>query len=312
MNLRQQILICVLENDVCIDTSEIPYLAKSLTSYLEEVGLTYHKEAEIDEAGRARIKGKIEERKFQEEHLDEIIDTLKGNGLVNVLSYVLTDEKYRCSRFGPSNEQCEYCNKEYIEGGISNEEQKEQWCDGVDAKDLHDLSCHPDTFVNKFGNLRKIHRLVCDAKDYTPVFISHPEIMLELNAWAHAYGDYLNARGEAFGFWMDYRGGVDLWHEEEEIEESLELKRLQEKEILLHEKEHELEAKAKQSVKVLQRKYDTIRGVETDESVPDWKIRNFWSDQLMIFNIYQINAPKLLTQFSEQEIAENPVKLYRI
>jgi len=200
------------------NTTNVLFVAKTVIEYLEEVGLSIHHELGIDEYGRNRVKYKLNEREFQEQHQQEVIDALKGNGLVKVLSFALTDETYKVNGFGMCYEPCEHCKQNYIEGTIYRPDMDEQYFQGVNGYDLHALANHPETYVNEFDSFRKIHRLLSDVKDHIPVFISNPEILPELFAFVKIFDKYIAADAKSFDFWMNTSGGISSY-EEEEIED---------------------------------------------------------------------------------------------
>jgi hypothetical protein len=256
------------------------------------------------------VKSKKEEREFQEENISQIIEALQGDGLMNLLSYLVTqEEKYGLERFGESPEPCRICGERYIFGRVYRADKKENVFKGFDAADLHHLAKHPETFINKYGNLRRIYDTLSDAEGHEAVFVSHPDIMPEFNAFAAVYSEYLDASGKAFDFWMETEGGIR--REEEEIEDSPELQALQAKEKELNANEEAREKKASKALRELQDKYDRLTGTKNAEGKKDWQIRKFWTTQIMLFNIYHITAPKLLTEFAGQHIMEEPVKLYK-
>ena len=291
------------------DTSEVLSIAHSLTRYLQEVGLSFHTEVELDEHGRARVKSKLEERAFQEEHWKEVTEALGGSGLMNLLCFALSDKRYEKFRFGESREPCEVCKKPYISGNLYRPDLREQWCDGVEGEDLHAIAEHPQTYVNKFGGFKRIQRLVqdCRGANYSPPFLAHPEIMPEFNAFSKAFKEYMHAQGQGYDFWESTEGGIRA--EEEELQDDPELARLRAKKIRLNLIEMTAEKRAHDAAIALQRKYDTVSGNKTAETQEGWKITSFWADQLMVFDICRVTAPKLLTQFSGQYVMENPAKL---
>jgi hypothetical protein len=289
---------------------ELPIIAHSLVNYLNEVGVPMHQEIMLGEGGRAQVETKIKERNFQEAHIGEIVSALQGNGLVKFLSYFITQrDKYSLWRFGEAMEPCEVCGLNYVGGNVSSTERKEQWCDGFHAEGLHHLSHHPHTYKNTFGQLEKIYLAMQDAEDHTPVFIEYPDIMPEFNAFAKAYNEHITVEAEGYNFWESTRGGINA--EEEEIEDDPMLQRLLQEETEINNRCREQESKMQDAVQALQKKYDTLRGETTPEDTEEWKIRNFWANQLMIFGLYQIESPKQLTEFAGQELMEKPVKLMR-
>jgi hypothetical protein len=276
--------------DTCIDWAGVPFIAGMLMNYLEEVGLAYRKEAEIDEGGRAIINQKLKDREFQQENLDAVISAVKAKGLANILSSIesgvrnhkvidgwhIIDYDFR---WQVDWEPCSHCGRRYIYGSIWRYG-KEQEYEGVKAKDLHDLAYHPETFVNKLGNLRKICRLLSEVKDAeTPVFISMPEIMPEMKAFVEAYHSYLET-----GRMMDVQ---TYPFEEEEIEDDPKLKAYIEHDRALGKKVNELDLQVDAAAEVLKKKYELMRGIKTD--------RKFWQDQRSYFLIYQTCSPELLS-----------------
>jgi hypothetical protein len=288
--------------------AEVLFIAQTLMKYLEDVGVGFRHELTIDESGRRQVQEKLEDRLFQKEHMGEILTSLQGAGLVKVLSYALTEKLYHKKWFGEASESCEHCGKKYIGGKLYRPDLNEQWCDGIECEDLHTLSQHPETFVNKFGNLKKIHRLLSEAKDYIPVFLSNPEILPELNNFAQAFCDYVAARSESYDFWFETEGGVNC--EEETLAESPELQALVQKEKELNSKGKLLESRCNEVTMTLQKRYDAILGQKTAEKTPIWKYKNFWSTQLMIYDIYKTAAPNLLAAMNADSL-NLPIKLQR-
>ncbi|MBI2106441.1 hypothetical protein HYT57_00500 [Candidatus Woesearchaeota archaeon] len=291
---------------------EVPFIAKTLIGYISDVGLPFHREISLDEEGRAVIRKKIEDREFSTNHLSEIIKSLQGDGLPQVLSYVLSDNRYHLWNFGESQRPCETCGGRYIGGKIYRPDLSEQWINGVNAEDLHALAIHPLTFRSRFDNLRKIHRLLEEAEEHTPSFIEYPEIMPEFTTFAQTYQEYLHAEGEDYAFWEGTRGGIR--EEEEELEDNPELKRLKDEETELCRRKYEAMDTAWNSAVKLQERYDQLSGKGTRKDAKVDEIVLHWSNQLMIFGIYQASAPKLLTanirNYEGSELESTRLNLY--
>ena len=182
-----------------------------------------------------------------------------------------------------------------MDGFVYNKEKREQSFDGVNAGELHALAEHPETFTNKFGNLKKIYDMINEAKDYaSPVFASHPEIMPDFADFIKKFKEEVNARGEAYNFWENTQGGIRA--EDEEIKENPRLKKLKEEQMILYRKEAKMEDICTESAIKLQEKYDATSGNKTDPKTSVGRIKKFWTDQMMIYDIYQKSAPKLLAE----------------
>jgi hypothetical protein len=290
--------------------SELPVIASTLVGYLNEAGVPFHHEVMLGEGGRAQVKRKTKQREFQAEHLGEVVTALQGNGLVRFLSYLITQQgKYHMKSFGEANDPCEVCGRNYMGGIISSPERGEQWCDGFYGENLHHLAHHPHSFRNKSGQLEKIYLAMKDAEDHEPVFIQYPGIMPEFNAFAKAYLEHVHEESEGYQFWEATCGGINA--EEEELEDNPELRMLRDEEFAINSRCAEAESRMYAAAQVLQEKYDSLRGERLPEDTPMWKLRSFWGAQLMIFGMYQIEAPNQLAEFAGQELMEKPVRLFR-
>jgi hypothetical protein len=299
----------IVKNENHASSEEVPFITKTLIDYVRDVGLPIHTEVNLDESGRYAIKKKIEDREFAKENLEQIIQSLKGQGLPKALSYALKPES-KCSlwNFGESPKACEDCGKNYVTGNISRPDLHEQWCEGFNAKNLHDLSYHPQTFRFEFDNLRKIHRFLSEVSEYQFPLFEQPEIIPEFKEFAKAYEEYLHAGRKSYNFWESTCGGINA--EEEEIQDDPELRGLRDKEKELYKNEKNSRDKAEETAIKLQIKYDNLKGIKTESEKDINKIMNFWSDQIMVYGIYQTSAPNLLT-FQGQETLGDIVKLYR-
>jgi len=290
---------------------DLTLVLKSLTDYLSDVGLAFHVEADINETGRNRIEYKKREREFHEENFGPIAHALQGENLAKLLCSIIEDERYHFWNFGISREPCKVCGRDYYTGIASRPDLKEQWSDGIWAGDLHEIAFHPNTFINKGYNLRKIHHALMDTKEApTPAFITHPGVIDNLYTFAKAFKEYSGASAKAFEFWESTQGGVHA--EEEELEDNPRLKKLADKEHNLYQAESNLEKKANDAVIALQKKYEQLGGEKVkDHKKNAAKLSNFWNRQLMMFEIYKLNSSKLLSSFTGHPINNLPIKLYR-
>ncbi|MFH1210457.1 MAG: hypothetical protein V1645_00940 [archaeon] len=289
---------------------DLALVLKSLTDYLSDVGLAFHVEADINEAGRNRIEYKKREREFQEENFESVVKSLQGENLAKLLCSIMEDDRYHFWNFGVSREPCKVCGREYYDGIASRPDLKEQWCDGFMGEDLHHIASHPHTFINKGYNLRKIHHALMDTKEApTPAFITHPGVVDNLYAFAKAFKEYSGASSKAFNFWYNTQGGVH--EEEEEIEENPELKRLADEEHNLYKAESDLEKKAHEAAIALQTKYEELGGKKIKNHKKNVaKLSSFWNRQLTMLEIYKLNSSRLLLGFTGHPINDLSMKLY--
>jgi hypothetical protein len=290
-----------------LPTSEPLSVGKSLVDHLRGMGLGVYQKVETDETGRSVVEYKLREREFQSEHIGGVIESLRGDGLVRILSHVLMDDKYSLTEFGEPREPCAHCGQIYIGGGIYRHDKGDQWINGEGiAYDMHALTKHPETFVNRGGNLRRIYDMISDASGHEVVFLSNPELMEEFSAFSKAHQAYVNASNAGFEFYLNHQGGVSLYHDPEEIEEDPELKRLDDEQKRLYETEKVAEVNYNRAAWTLQSKYEELAGIEPDGTLTDSNVTHFWSSQLTLFNLYRTVSPKLLTEFSGQKIMEDP------
>lgn len=276
------------------EKTQAVFVSNTLRRYLNDVGLAYHEETDLDEGGRALSKAREDDRTFYRENIEAIVNSLKAN-LVKVLCFAFAGGKYDAREFGESNKPCETCGEKYFTGHIY--PKGGDWMKGFYAANLHHLAKHPKTFVNEFGELRKIHALLCAAEEYTPLFLKHPEIISEfiseLALFSGLFSEYVTARSRAFGFWCDYQGGISMY-EKEEVEDSPELKAMSRKEKRLNAREKKAEKIAAAAAQELLNKYGHLIGDEIKK--PYFNAMTYWADQIMLINIYQVCAPKMLTQ----------------
>lgn len=267
------------------------FVGKSLTSYLEFVGVGYHTEIDVDENARNEINKKKEEREFQKGHFVEVLDTLKDGGIANVLSHILVNNKYHLRGFGESDKPCEHCGKPYFNGVISfrNEHSNIDFY----AYHFHDLACHPHTFVNSFDSFRKVYRIVKESEGHVPVLIEYPELVPLFDEFAKAFDEKVKSDKLGYDHWEMTHGGIDA--EPEELEDNPGLKRLVEDEYDLNETSRRDEERVNDLALKLQKRYNDLTG-KKEEKKETYEIVNFWSDQILLLNIYQVSAPKLLPE----------------
>jgi hypothetical protein len=127
------------------EPGQILEIAPAILAYIDELGIPKHVDVVFDESSRDLAEHKKEQRKFQEEHLDEIVSALQGQGLVKVLSFVVTDKDYSLHSFGPSREPCEHCGQTYFQGEINKITPGSGDKNRVWAHELHALANHPQT-----------------------------------------------------------------------------------------------------------------------------------------------------------------------
>lgn len=288
-----------------IRLEELPVIAKTLVNYLEEVGLDFHYENNLDEAGRASLATKLEDRKFQRENMPEILKSLEGDGLIRVLSYFLTNKEYESESFSESYAPCEHCKKKYITVNAYNPK-VDRYQFGVRGGDLHVLANHPMTFVNKFGNLQKIYRAIKESKDHKPPVIYIPELEKELREFAETFDDSVEANTHASNFFIDWQGSLSSY-EQEEIEDSKELQELIAKQDKLTADEKKYRAISDEKLTALHEKYMKLTGDCSLKGEEIYKIRSFWTDQLLLYKTYQLSSPKLLTTKGCKYLLDLPV-----
>ncbi|MBW3010861.1 hypothetical protein KY326_01440 [Candidatus Woesearchaeota archaeon] len=274
------------------------WIAYTVKGYVEDVGLGIHAEVDIDEHGRAEVKRKLEDRAFFRENIEWVKEQLKGPRLLELFLRLDQHEKYDSFRVGKSYQPCEHCGQDYIDGGYYLK-REEQWIDHVFGKDMHALSCHPETYVERWGTLRKIVRMIKDANEVEnpvkPIIFEYPELMPEFEAFALAYDAEMSAGAKGYAFWESTCGGINA--EEEELEDNEELRKLCEEERRLNHNEWEAMARCAEALEALQAKYDSIQRegkieVPTDE---DWKVKYFWATQVFYLQLYKLCQHKLLT-----------------
>ncbi len=291
--------------------AEVFEAARNIYEFFEENGVGLYLEPEIDESGRESAREKLEDRVFSKRHKEEIVTALHGQGLVKLLSFALMDSRkeegqYRVSDFGARS--CPNCHGNFIDGSVYRPKVGEQAYSGVHGRDLHALAEHPTTFVHKFGNLQRIHHLMMDVQDYVPEFISHPEILPDLYEFIEAYTKKANAESKAMDFWQSTcGGGLRGRYEAEEIEEDPELRALIAEERKLNDTERRLSGRCYDAAERLQARYEQIIGVPPDPNPNIVRTFNFWANQMMVYEIYQTCAPKLLMASSDSPY--RPIKI---
>ena len=283
-----------VKNDKDASSEECPLLAHALASYVADLGLPFHQEVDLDETGRAALVKKEKNRIFYRDHFSGITEALGGEGLPKALSYVLFDPRYRLQNFGVFRDPCEDCGQPYVWGNIFRPDLDEQYFEGIRAEDLHALAEHPYTFTFKHGNLRKIHRLLGDVKDYQPSFLMHPEIMPSFHEFAFAHQEYVDASSDSYSFWESTCGGIRA--EDEEFEDNPELRSLRDEEERIGRVEDEAFQRVSAAALRLQQQYDELQRTSSDFSLGSSSLISSWADQVMVYNIYQATAPRLLTE----------------
>jgi hypothetical protein len=266
-------------------------IAKSLIRYLDDVGLPYHVETDLDESARAQVQKKIEDREFYAEHFENIRDTLRPENLAEILCGVLVDERYGHFRLGSAQTECSVCGEHYMQGRVYRKDLHEDRIEGVDLYELHSVVRHPDSFVSKFGNLQKIHRMVGNYTPAKPLIIHYPDLADDFASFIQAHRESVKADSEGFDFWMNTQGGVNA--EEEEIEDNPDLQDLLKKENELQLREREMGKYVNDAAISLQKKYEVLNPAAKQ---PEYLL-NFWSNQVMMFEIYRLTAPQALLRF---------------
>jgi hypothetical protein len=268
----------------------------SIVQHLQDVGVPFRAEAVVDEYGRKVVQQKLEARSFRASHLSEVIEALRGDNLAQLILDLGNDSRYQKFHVGSYNAQCEHCGRPYVSGDFYRPDLGEQWFDGVDGKDLHDLSCHPDAYHQERGSLEKIHRMLNDVKksDQMPVlsdrFTADKEAIGLLLEFRVAYDNYNKADRAATNFWEATCGGIR--EDDEEIEADPELKELRDEETRLYRNESAAMTAAKQVAAKLSGKLKQIDGVQrTFEGFEEY---NFWAKQLQQLDKLRITAPHLL------------------
>lgn len=293
---------------------EILSIALELKDYIEGVGLGIHQEIGLDEYGRARVKRKLEDRIFYQENFAAIAEALKGPKLADALAAALAYREYNFHNLGESYKPCEHCGKKYVDGNIYRPDLREQWCEGIRGDELHAISRHPETFEDEFSVLRKIMRMLTDIKPAEqPIIFSHPGLMPEFDSFARAYEDSAKADSASFDFGMNTCGGLSHI-EDEDLEDNAELRELSVEESSLHRKINETATVLETARDLLQKKYESLKGIAASEAMKDediWKNLRFWADQFFLFDIYSLAAPELTERFAESWIMKNPSKLVR-
>lgn len=264
---------------------DVVEIGKALSGYLVDAGFSFRHETALDEMGRDFTRMKNKGREFREKHLDEIIEALQGNGLADALSFALESPLYSLSDFGPA-EPCSSCGQQYIAGSLYRPSKGEQWIDGVDGADLHALANHPDTFTQKWNGLQAAYDLLAQAEHHEPVFAQHPEILSFLDGFADAYGTYIKHKTEAFSQYLLNAGDIDKEKQRQEDES------------------HKL---AVSQGRLLHQKYEQLLGER--KPLDDEEVLGYWGQQLMIYNIYLVNAPKMLPDGHEKTGLTRPIPI---
>jgi len=285
---------------------QVDFVMYTLKNYLDDAGINYYYDIDSDEYSRYQFDRKIKANKFRKNHLEEVCTELQQDGLFRVLSYLLTSDKY--SKSGFYTNTCETCDQAYI-GGSVEPKTRNSSLKITSFDDLHYLANHPGTFVHDVhGNLERVYDIIQESKDHIPFIVFEQALSQDIMRYAQVYEEYLTASSKSFNFWEDNCGSIHA--EPEELEEDPELKKLYEKEIQINKNKNLAEQKLNDSLITLQRKYEAITGSEKKESIHN--IKNFWSEQLYLYNIYRTTKPKLLTEKTIDNIAEIPINFFRM
>ncbi|MFP4111623.1 MAG: hypothetical protein ACLFPQ_03345 [Candidatus Woesearchaeota archaeon] len=277
-----------------INSGDIIVAIRQITEYLRDSGIPFYEEANLDETGRNHVTFKKLEREFFNENIDNVVESLRGTNLITVISYLTEQKEYSIDDFGISREPCESCNQHYPIGMIYGE--KEQYFEGMNCKDLHTLSIHPETYVNKYGDFRKICNLLEKVKgsNQVPVFIEKPEIIPEMISYSNIVNEYVKASSESMNDYMQYEGGIHIYYDLEEIDDNPELKKIYEHEQNLKNNEKKLFKMANERAERLQKMYEDLGGQNTTIRKRYHSPNQFWDMQVLLLEMYRIIAPKLL------------------
>ena len=105
-----------IDHDHVFGHEIVVVIAKSLIEYLDDVGLSHHAEIYKDESGRALQDEQQRQGEFQDEHMDEVLERLRGDGLVHALCYgsERNKEKYHERHLLPYPMPCKHCGQTII------------------------------------------------------------------------------------------------------------------------------------------------------------------------------------------------------
>lgn len=286
---------------------EMYHLAMVLTEYLQDAGVAHHVAVEMDEQGRYEVKRKLEERKFQEEHWDEVQRHMKEKGLASILSSLLLDEQYSKRDFMVAGSKCEECGNKFMYVNIYRNDLSEQWSDGLFGHEIHTLAEHPETYTSSPGDFKKILRFVTDMESYTPTFIEHPEIIPELGKFAKYSDAALASESESYNLW---ECGIDgHGYEAEQVEDNPEIRAEVENADKVRKRAYETGRACIDQAVILQKKYDELDGTENKPNAEPWDIKQFWTEQLFMYLIYQTCAPELLPEWAEEHIPQGSITM---
>ncbi len=258
---------------------EIFIVSETLREYLEDVGIPFRYDNNLDESGRRKILQKMEARKYFKENFWKIQKELEGENLGRILHAAFLDKNIGIKYFGPFREPCKDCGEKYIEGILDLGEYR-----SLGARELHVISKHPSTYKDEWKYLQYIGEFIDKHKDHEVKINIVPGLEDAILSYAEVDEKHSEASAESFDYWYSSHGGIDA--EEEEIADNPALKRLVKEERKLHKTERDLANTLKKKEKELDKTYKQLTG--KDPAGIDWH------KEMIFINILKYAAPSLL------------------
>ena len=96
-------------------------------------------------------------------------------------------------------------------------------------------------------------------------------------------------------------GGASLDVEKEELEDNPKLRKLARQEERINQIQRGFDKAVYAKAAELQRMYDDLRGFGDYPRKEDWRVANYWGDQLLVMKAFQLSSPRMLPGIGESD-----------
>jgi len=275
--------------------TDIFIIAQAVTTYLQECGISYRYEDNLDEQGRKAFQKKLEERVFYAEHIATARSDIEKMNLANIIIGLWDRKDTDINTLGVSKEHCKICQQPHITGSIrySSDGQYDQ----LYFTELHDFAAHPEQYIQREKGFRKIVKILEDTKPYTPKLAVTPNIEIEFITFIDAYAKYKNARNKCSEF-SEWTQGAASIRDPVELENNPELKKLYETSIELKQERDTADKLFKEKLTALNTAYTRATGAAA-------KDHNSWAEETLKIRILEVYNPQALVEISASVTAIN-------